>query len=155
LPRDHCWMTSINHAPKKLTASTRSGPHVCLHAFDELFSRGFGVRLEVPLKRRKFLSHRQHATHRKLTASSHLCNSDNVHVSGSPVGSLSAGNISPPHIFHNAEAVIMPTNPILLAQQRSFFRKGVSYRERGSARQLVENREIRRSGYGKMVPTLD
>ncbi len=71
---------------------------------------------------------------RILTASSHRLNSDKVQNSGSilkpvsggittqisalpPLGSLSAGKISPPHIFHSAEAVTMPAKPVLNFQR--------------------------------------
>lgn len=42
---------------------------------------------------------------------SHLFISSAVQVSGSPLGSDSAGNISLPHMAHAAAAVTMPANP--------------------------------------------
>jgi putative heme iron utilization protein len=46
--------------------------------------------------------------HIQRTAASHLRSSSSVHVSGSPLGSGVAGNISPPQMAHAAVAVTKP-----------------------------------------------
>jgi len=41
----------------------------------------------------------------------HRLSSVSVQYAGSPVGSFSAGNMSPPHIFHNDATVTRPAKP--------------------------------------------
>lgn len=56
---------------------------------------------------------------KKLTAASHLIISDFVHVAGSPLGSSSVGNMSPPHMAQTATPVTRPVKAIQNKSARS------------------------------------
>jgi len=61
----------------------------------------------------------------RFLAASHLRNSSLVHVSGSPEGSASRGNISWPHMLHAATAVTIPPNARKVFLEFNALSKGV------------------------------
>lgn len=133
--------------------------HVRPYPFEQLFPAVRLLWMEVSLPTRQ--QSKQPSSKERLTAESHLRSSSLVQVPGSPLGSCSEGNMSPPQIAHTATPVTKPVKAIkcqhrtrevaaVRLPRKVFFMRWLELDtgSRGEARELTLDFRARSSGVG-------